>query len=113
MKKANGGVVAMACPQCNGRMDVNDSRPSHFHGQPTIRRRRRCRTCRWAVTTYEVVDMGGAAVAARLPKAMGTMRALRDVLDRFITEYETKKGNDHAASDASDGPDGPHASDLG
>jgi len=45
---------------------------------------------------------------------MGTMRSLRDVLDRFITEYDaTEKGNDHATSDASDGPDRPHASDLG
>jgi len=31
-----------------------------------------------------------------------------------ITEYDaTEKGNDHATSDASDGPDRPHSGQLG
>ncbi len=58
------------CPACNTPdFRVIDSRPTHFNDHPAVRRRRRCRACRFAITTYEIAaDVLGSEsdLAARI-----------------------------------------------
>lgn len=41
--------------KCGGQVGVIDSRPTTFYGSHAIRRRRRCRRCRTAFTTIEMM----------------------------------------------------------
>lgn len=46
---------AMSCPECGGTdHTVTDSRPAPFSDNASIRRRRKCRECGFAWTTYEI-----------------------------------------------------------
>jgi hypothetical protein len=74
--------VNFPCPDCGARMAVVDSRPTHFHGQDAIRRRRRCtRDGKHRITTMEVIDDGRtdleelAAAAVMVQAALGDFAA--------------------------------------
>lgn len=80
-------MTALSCPSCGAGLEVKDSRPSTWHGQPAIRRRRRCKKCQWRGSTYEVLDAG----ESRLPKMIAELRGLRRLIDTIIREAEQRE----------------------
>ena len=42
------------CPNCKTKMTTVDSRPHLLYGFPTIRRRRKCLTCDFRISTVEL-----------------------------------------------------------
>jgi transcriptional regulator NrdR family protein len=45
------------CPHCsNGITEVIDSRPSHIGIHEAVRRRRRCRSCDYRFSTFEIPE---------------------------------------------------------
>ncbi len=103
-------TVGFPCPNCDHRMDVKDSRATHYHNRASIRRRRRCRKCGWALTTYEVMDNAVLKADARLGPVMHSLRraheAMGALLETFDVESDgdTAAGNGAAERNASSGP---------
>lgn len=56
-------------------MDTKDSRPTTFHKEKTVRRRRHCRDCLFRITTFEVI--GGGRRDAELKKIAAMREAVR------------------------------------
>ena len=86
-------IVSFPCPMCDGRMDVKDSRPTNFHNRPSIRRRRRCRKCRWAVTTYEIIDNAQLSADARLGPVMHGVRRAHEAMGALIDAFDAETDN--------------------
>jgi hypothetical protein len=59
-------VGRMCCEEC-GSTDIlcRDSRPSVFRGRASIRRRRKCASCSYSWTTYEICEEWANPTAAR------------------------------------------------
>lgn len=78
----------LRCPQCSGRMETKDSRPTDYRGRPSIRRRRRCRRCGWAVTTYEVFDNTLIQADARLSAVMLSLRRAHEAIGVLLASFD-------------------------
>lgn len=80
--------VGFQCPKCGGqnRCQVKDSRPSNYHGRPTIRRRRACIKCKYRFTTYELIE--GSLDRSRIVSVVAAARKIKQVVDGLITEYD-------------------------
>lgn len=68
----------MDCPECRAEADVTDSRP--VEGGTGIRRRRKCRDCGYAFTTYEFAEN---LRAQHLEAAKGLGAEIRAAIRRF------------------------------
>lgn len=62
-------------------METKDSRPAMYTNQPTVRRRRRCRQCGWATTTYELTEGSIKQTSGRLGRVMPMLR-------RLVADYD-------------------------
>lgn len=82
--------VGYPCPQCEFRMDVKDSRSTNYHNRPSIRRRRKCRKCGWACTTYEVTDNSLMKADARLGPVMHDVRRAHEAMGALITTFDAE-----------------------
>lgn len=88
-------INSFPCPKCGGRLEVRDSRPAHFRGDPSIRRRRRCRKCGDRLTTFEVVNDGEEDFRnSRLPKIISAARDAHDALSAMIAIFDAKPSDD-------------------
>jgi len=47
-------LAASHCPNCKTKMATIDSRPHLHYGFPTIKRRRKCLTCDFRISTVEL-----------------------------------------------------------
>ena len=98
------------CPVCGQRMEVKDSRATNFHNRPSIRRRRRCRKCHWAVTTYEIIDNAQLSADARLGPVMNGVRRAHEAMGALINAFDAETddrpagGNGAAEQDAHQQP---------
>ncbi|HEX8835379.1 MAG TPA: hypothetical protein VF748_00455 [Candidatus Acidoferrum sp.] len=81
-------MPAFPCPLCNKRMDTKDSRPTTFHGKPSVRRRKRCSKCGWVVTTYEVQDDLIIQSEARLIAVANSLRRTYEAIGVLLAEYD-------------------------
>lgn len=72
--------INFPCPACGGAMQVKDSRPTHFHGENAIRRRRACRAaiCGHRITTMEIVDDGRTDIGELVAAAAAIQSACGD-----------------------------------
>lgn len=77
----------LPCPQCGGRMDVKDTRPSTYESVDAICRRRCCRDCGHRVTTYEIID-GSIRRAEWVDAIVQELRKLRRGINAVITEAD-------------------------
>lgn len=90
--------VGFSCPQCGGRMDTKDSRPTTFREEKSVRRRRHCRGCSFRITTFEVVDRAWHAevkiIAMReaMRRAADALQALLALNDAIDQELQTEQG---------------------
>ncbi|HEX8837466.1 MAG TPA: hypothetical protein VF748_11060 [Candidatus Acidoferrum sp.] len=69
-------------------MDTKDSRPTTFHGRPSVRRRKRCSKCKWSVTTYEVTDDLIIQSEARLMAVARSLRRTYEDIGVLLAEYD-------------------------
>ncbi len=101
-------IVGFPCPQCGGRMEVKDSRPASYRTKPSVRRRRSCRLCRWAVTTWEIIDRGEADRDLKLASIIGAARRVSDALAGLIERHEggssARSEEERGEPQASEGP---------
>jgi transcriptional regulator NrdR family protein len=68
-------MSSYGCPQCNGSTTVTDSRPYKPSG---VKRRRRCTSCGYRITTYECEEPPTMRDQLRI---VDRLRALADAID--------------------------------
>lgn len=97
-------INSFPCPQCGGRMEVKDSRPTNYHNRGSIRRRRKCRKCHWALTTYEIMDNAVQKADARLGHVMLGIRRAHEAMGALIESFDDQSDADNPAhgNDAAD-----------
>lgn len=79
----------ITCSHCgNAVIKIIDSRPTHLHGEATVRRRRKCR-CGNGITTYELTkeQMERLGAMSKLPVAE-VIDLFRDAARRIVAERE-------------------------
>ena len=77
------------CPHCEGRMHVTDSRQSKYRGRDSIRRRRRCKKCGYALTTFETISSGNEKqVDARLGAVVLSLRRAHEAIGTLLASYD-------------------------
>lgn len=78
-----------SCPHCDGRMYVTDSRPAKYRGRDSIRCRRRCRKCGYALTTFEAISSGNEKqVDARLGAVVLSLRRAHEAIGTLLASYD-------------------------
>lgn len=89
------GAGSFPCPECGGRVDVKDSRPSTYFGAATIRRRRSCRGCGKRFSTVEVIET--THDSKRVQRIAFAARRLQDATSDLLKQYESvPNGEDRA-----------------
>lgn len=84
-------TISLPCPECGGRLETKDSRPTTFRNKPSVRRRRACTKCSARFTTFEIFDRGETMQDERVTAVMRKVRTARDALEQFIEAYEDPK----------------------
>jgi transcriptional repressor NrdR len=81
----------MKCPECNGRVDVKDSR--HLASTNEIRRRRRCAACGHRFTTYESIAGSTDAMLSSIEKLGAAIARDRFFMTNFIDPVREIESN--------------------
>jgi len=67
-------------------MQTRDSRPALFRDQPSVRRRRRCIECSWAITTFEVPVVALAQIESRSTRLLRNLHRAHDALGQLLSD---------------------------
>ncbi|HEX8836773.1 MAG TPA: hypothetical protein VF748_07550 [Candidatus Acidoferrum sp.] len=89
---------------CGARMKVLDSRPAHFMGMSSVRRRRCCIACGLRITTFEVTTDAVIRTERRLQSAMRLAHQAFEALGTLIAAYDEIPDGTHAVIERSDPP---------
>jgi len=88
--------VSFVCNTCGAaETAVKDSRPTHFAGHATIRRRRMCLQCMARFTTVEIdFDLLKALVGGDPAVAIALVRDVEQAVQRLGNFYRAKRRPD-------------------
>lgn len=70
---------SFACPKCDGKVRVIDSRAATVEGKVAIRRRRICQACNYRFTTFEVIAEEYLSMERMKAKAKRALAIFRDI----------------------------------
>ena len=83
--------LGVRCSVCGGKTEVLDSRPSSVGGSRAVRRRRKCMSCPYRFSTYEIEEGALLKQLQRLEAIMPKLAVLRESIGTAMEELQKRE----------------------